>query len=112
MIRGLVSIFIGLLLALVGMDTVSGLSVYPGSNQLVGGLSFVTICMGLFGLSEILVGWKIFPRQINIQRRLLEITKRGMGTNSRIYHSRSFWDSLWDNPRNQFSLYGIYFPIQ
>ena len=57
MIRGLVSIFIGLLLALVGMDTVSGAVRFTlGSNQLVGGLSIVTICMGLFGLSEILVG--------------------------------------------------------
>ena len=57
LVRGLVSIFIGLMLALVGMDTVSGAVRFTlGSNQLVGGLSIVTICMGLFGLSEILVG--------------------------------------------------------
>ncbi len=57
LVRGLVAVFIGLLLALVGMDPVSGRIRYAfGVNQLVSGLDLVTICMGLFGLSEILVG--------------------------------------------------------
>ncbi len=57
LIRGLVAVFIGLLLALVGMDPVSGRIRYAfGVNHLVSGLDLVTICMGLFGLSEILVG--------------------------------------------------------
>ncbi len=57
LIRGLIAVFIGLLFALVGMDTVSGnIRFTLGINQLVGGIDLVTLSMGLFGLSEILVG--------------------------------------------------------
>ena len=56
-IKGFVAVFIGLLLALVGMDPISGSIRFTfGVNQLVGGIDLVTISMGLFGLSEILIG--------------------------------------------------------
>lgn len=57
LIRGLVAVCIGLSLAMVGMDPVSGTIRYAyGLNELVSGLDVVTLSMGLFGLSEILVG--------------------------------------------------------
>ena len=57
LIRGLVSVCLGLSLAMVGMDPISGTIRYAyGVNELVSGLDVVTLSMGLFGLSEILVG--------------------------------------------------------
>ena len=57
LIRGLVAVCIGLSLAMVGMDPVSGTIRYAyGLNELVSGLDVVTLSMGLFALSEILVG--------------------------------------------------------
>ncbi|MGI6739310.1 MAG: tripartite tricarboxylate transporter permease [Christensenellales bacterium] len=57
LIRGLIAVCIGLSLALVGMDPISGTIRYGfGIRELVSGLDVVTLSMGLFGLSEILVG--------------------------------------------------------
>ncbi|MEM1484430.1 tripartite tricarboxylate transporter permease [Oscillospiraceae bacterium PP1C4] len=57
LIRGLVAVFIGLTLSIIGMDPVSGALRYTFNQPfLVGGLDLVTISMGLFGLSEIFIG--------------------------------------------------------
>ena len=57
LVRGLVAVCLGLSLAMVGMDPISGTIRYGyGINELVSGLDIVTLSMGLFGLSEILVG--------------------------------------------------------
>ncbi|CAG7633082.1 hypothetical protein PAESOLCIP111_03444 [Paenibacillus solanacearum] len=56
-IRGLVSAFLGLNLAMVGMDPVSGSVRFTfGQLNLMNGIDFVIVAMGLFGLSEILLG--------------------------------------------------------
>ncbi|MDF2962930.1 MAG: transporter [Paenibacillus sp.] len=56
LIRGMISAFIGLNLALIGMDPVSGsLRFTFGEPHLMSGIDFVTVAMGLFGLSEILI---------------------------------------------------------
>jgi len=56
-IRGLISAFLGLTLALVGMDPVSGAMRFTfGEPFLVNGFDIVTIAMGLFGISELLIG--------------------------------------------------------
>lgn len=56
LIRGMMSAFIGLNLALIGMDPVSGsLRFTFGEPHLMSGIDFVTVAMGLFGLSEILI---------------------------------------------------------
>lgn len=57
LVRGLIAVCFGLSLALVGMDPISGAVRYNmGLNELVSGMDIVTLSMGLFGLSEILVG--------------------------------------------------------
>ncbi|RUQ32866.1 tripartite tricarboxylate transporter permease [Peribacillus cavernae] len=57
LIRGLISALLGLILALVGMDTISGAVRFNlGQDFLMNGLDFVTITMGLFGLAEVLIG--------------------------------------------------------
>ncbi|WP_075618826.1 tripartite tricarboxylate transporter permease [Paenisporosarcina indica] len=57
LIKGLLAAFIGLTLSLVGMDPVSGAVRFTmGVPELMSGFDLVTIAMGLFGLSEILLG--------------------------------------------------------
>jgi putative tricarboxylic transport membrane protein len=57
LVRGLVAMFIGLLLSSIGMDPVSGALRFTfGQPFLIDGLDLVTIAMGLFGLSEIFLG--------------------------------------------------------
>ncbi|MED4601291.1 tripartite tricarboxylate transporter permease [Paenibacillus validus] len=57
LVRGLIAAFIGLTLSLVGMDPVSGAVRFTfGEPYLMNGFDLVTIAMGLFGLSEILLG--------------------------------------------------------
>ena len=55
LIRGLIAAVIGLLLAMVGQDLVSGEYRYTfGSLELMEGIDFAVMAMGLFGISEIL----------------------------------------------------------
>ncbi|MCL2318850.1 MAG: tripartite tricarboxylate transporter permease, partial [Treponema sp.] len=57
LVRGLIAVFIGLTLSVVGMDTVSGALRYTfGKPFLLNGFELVTVSMGLFGLSEIFLG--------------------------------------------------------
>jgi len=54
--KGLISAFLGVLLALIGIDPVSGASRFTfGIGDLRGGITFIPLMIGLFGLSEILV---------------------------------------------------------
>lgn len=54
---GLISMLIGLSLSFVGMDPLSGVLRFTfGEPNLMEGLDFVVISMGLFGISEVMVG--------------------------------------------------------
>ncbi len=53
--KGLIILFLGLLLSMVGLDPISGKVRFTfGSIGLQGGFDFVTLAMGVFGLGEIL----------------------------------------------------------
>ena len=55
-LRGLIMLFTGILLAQVGVDPMTGMFRFTyGSLDLMNGFDFVTIAMGMFGLSEILL---------------------------------------------------------
>ncbi|WP_231505542.1 tripartite tricarboxylate transporter permease [Bacillus sp. EB01] len=55
-IRGIIAAVFGLILSLIGMDPVSGTTRFTfGQLDLLNGLDFVAIAMGLFGISEILM---------------------------------------------------------
>lgn len=57
LLRGMISMLIGLSLSLVGMDPLTGnLRFTFGVPNLVEGLDFVVISMGLFGISEVMLG--------------------------------------------------------
>ncbi|MBK5502791.1 tripartite tricarboxylate transporter permease [Peribacillus sp. TH14] len=54
--RGLIAALFGLLLALIGMDPISGEIRFTfGQMNLIEGIDFVIVAMGLFGISEILL---------------------------------------------------------
>src|SRR5207244_982954 len=54
--KTIISMTLGLLLAGVGMDTVSGqLRMTFGSSELLRGINFLVAVIGLFGISEILL---------------------------------------------------------
>lgn len=56
LIRGLIAAILGLLLAMIGQDLVSGEYRYTfGSLELMEGIDFAVMAMGLFGISEILL---------------------------------------------------------
>lgn len=54
-IKGLILGFLGLLLATVGLDPISGLARFTfGNTSLKAGIDFIPIMIGIFGLSEVL----------------------------------------------------------
>lgn len=56
-IRGTIAAIVGLTLSLIGMDPISGALRFTfGELHLMEGFDFVTIAMGLFGISEVLLG--------------------------------------------------------
>ncbi|UWQ96251.1 tripartite tricarboxylate transporter permease [Rhodobacteraceae bacterium M385] len=57
-VRGFVSLLIGLLIATVGLDVTSGQPRFTfGSIELMGGVSFIPVMIGMFAFSEILRGF-------------------------------------------------------
>lgn len=59
LIRGIVAAIFGLTLALIGMDPISGALRFTfGQPHLMEGFDFVTISMGLFGISDVLLGYE------------------------------------------------------
>jgi putative tricarboxylic transport membrane protein len=57
LVRGMIAAFLGLTLAFIGQDSISGAMRFTfGQQNLMSGIDFVIVTMGLFGLSEILLG--------------------------------------------------------
>jgi TctA family transporter len=81
-LKTLASLCIGLILAAVGMDTVSGeVRLTFGSDTLIGGVSFLAAVVGLFGIGELLV--------------TVEEGLRFEGL-----HARVSWKVVWQSARN------------
>ena len=53
--RGLLAAALGMLLATIGLDVVSGAQRFTfGNSELMGGLGFIPVMIGLFGVSEVI----------------------------------------------------------
>ncbi len=53
--KGAISLFVGLAIAMVGLDPVAGLPRFTfGNSELMGGLGFIPVLIGLFAVSQIL----------------------------------------------------------
>ncbi|MEU6643518.1 tripartite tricarboxylate transporter permease [Saccharomonospora sp. NPDC046836] len=56
LVKGLISTFLGMALAMVGMEPTMGVARFNfGFSELLGGINFVLIAVGIFGLSQILL---------------------------------------------------------
>ncbi len=62
-VRGLAMGFLGLLLASIGLDAISGYPRYTfGQPELLDGVSFIAVMVGLFGIAEVLMQMAGPPR--------------------------------------------------
>lgn len=95
-IKAIAMVVLGLVLGLVGSDTQTGIERFTfGADQLVDGLNFVAITMGVFGLAEIIVNLQktagkegevaaistLFPTRVD-WRRMVPAILRGTGIGS------------------------------
>jgi putative tricarboxylic transport membrane protein len=56
-IKGYISMVLGLMLSMVGFDLISGNARYTGGiNEMLDGVDFLPVAIGLFGLGEVLAG--------------------------------------------------------
>ncbi|MDR2588305.1 MAG: tripartite tricarboxylate transporter permease [Spirochaetales bacterium] len=73
-VKGLLVGFLGLLLSTVGLDTIHAFKRYTlGSPQLLDGLSFVPVMIGLFGVGEIL--YQIYTTDHSFTQNVFEVAK-------------------------------------
>lgn len=69
--KTLVSIVLGLLIATVGSDPLTGRTRFTfGSIDLLGGIDFVTVAVGLFGVGEVLISFEENYRMEFLETRL------------------------------------------
>jgi putative tricarboxylic transport membrane protein len=69
--KTLVAIVLGLLIATVGNDPLSGRSRFTfGSIDLMGGIDFVTVAVGIFGIGEVLLAFEANYKMEFIESRL------------------------------------------
>ncbi|TSA46117.1 MAG: tripartite tricarboxylate transporter permease [Deltaproteobacteria bacterium] len=55
-VKSIISIILGLLLGLIGVDPVGGVNRFTlGSLELIDGIDFIVVVMGIFGIGEVLV---------------------------------------------------------
>ena len=62
-LKGYISMVLGLMLAMVGFDIISGEARYAfGIPEMMDGIDFLPVAIGLFGLGEVLAGAEDGPR--------------------------------------------------
>ncbi|WP_370207675.1 tripartite tricarboxylate transporter permease [Pararhodobacter marinus] len=89
-VKGLAMVIFGLVLGIVGLDTISGTMRFTyGEMQLVDGISLVASAMGLFGLSEILVNIGKGDRAVSAYK----VTMRSMIPTRQ--ELRDCWPAIW-----------------
>lgn len=82
MIKALVTAFIGILVGLIGMDPETGQGRMTfGSLPMLGGIHFVIVMIGTFGISEALV--QLQTKVIPVKQQITRVTPK--------------WDVIWDN---------------
>jgi putative tricarboxylic transport membrane protein len=69
-LKGYISMVLGLMLSMVGFDLISGDARYTGGiNEMLDGVDFLPVAVGLFGLGEVLAGAEQAVRREIIQAR-------------------------------------------
>ncbi len=86
MVKGFMSMFLGLMVATVGLDPLSGVSRFTfGALELQGGIDFLIIIIGIYALGEV---FKSF-------RMIHEGTRKVQTNFGRIWISRHEWKRSW-----------------
>ena len=87
-VRGLISVFMGLMLTVVGQDLMTGQPRLTfGSLQLLDGIDFLPVAVGLFGLSEMIAYFE--------KRTPLEIIKAELGFFKVLPSLKDLKESFW-----------------
>jgi putative tricarboxylic transport membrane protein len=75
---GVISALVGFAMATVGLDVTTGEQRYTfGSPDLIEGIDFVPVAIGLFGVGEIL--WSLYNRAHHKDLQYIHVTHRGRG---------------------------------
>ncbi|MBS3669977.1 tripartite tricarboxylate transporter permease [Vreelandella boliviensis] len=91
-LNGVVSALIGFVIAMVGVDVMSGVQRFTfGSPDLIGGIYFVPIAIGLFGIGELLYCIYIGQHKKKVKRLKLS------------FKSSQFWPSKKDYLESKFT---------
>ncbi len=86
MLRGMVSLALGLAIGLVGMDSIAGIARYTGGvPELVDGIEFVLVAVGLFAVGETLYNALYEPKMPPGERNKL----------TSIWMNRDDWKRSW-----------------
>ncbi len=76
-VKALLAAVFGLMLALVGVDPISGLTRLTfGSSNLLDGIDFLPVAIGLFGIAEILISLESQVRPVVMAARLRDLWPR------------------------------------
>lgn len=71
LIKGLISMAIGLMIPLVGMDSMNGMPRFTfGSIELLSGFQEMPVLIGLFALSEVFIGFSSNIREIKSEQKI------------------------------------------
>lgn len=71
MMKGLISMAVGLVIPLVGMDSMNGMARFTfGRVELLSGLQQLPVMIGLFALSEVFIGFSAEERQAAKQQKI------------------------------------------
>ena len=82
MLKALITAFFGILIGLVGMDPETGQGRMTfGSLPMLGGIHFVIVMIGTFGISEALV--QLQTKVVPVKQKITRVTPK--------------WDVIWDN---------------
>ena len=89
-VKGYISMLLGLMLAMVGFDIISGDPRYTwGINDMLDGIDFLPVAIGLFGMGEVLVG-----AETVVDMRILKAR----------YGVRDVWPTATDWARSRWAL--------
>ncbi|WP_035480748.1 tripartite tricarboxylate transporter permease [Aliagarivorans marinus] len=91
-LNGIISALFGFAIAMVGVDSVSGAQRYTfGSPELIGGIYFVPVAIGLFGIGELL--YCIYTGQHKRENERVQFS----------FRSRDFWPTTKDYISSRFT---------
>lgn len=92
LLKGVISALFGFAIAMVGVDAVSGAQRFTfGSPELIGGIYFVPVAIGLFGIGELL-------HCIHIGQHRQEVQKLSFS-----FMSKDFWPTIKDYTESKFT---------